>query len=74
MPIFEYVCEDCSLKFEQLVWNGDTKVTCHGCGGEKIRKLFSVFASTSGSPDFTGGSSFPEGSCGRCGSTERRCE
>lgn len=71
MPIFEYACESCGHKFEKLVFNGNTEVECPSCQGTRLRKLFSVFASVSGgdsAPAFDGGA------CGRCGSTERRCE
>jgi len=70
MPIFEYACDGCNHKFETLVLNGHTDIECPSCKGTKLRKLFSVFASVSSEqmPSFDGGS------CGRCGSTERRCE
>jgi putative FmdB family regulatory protein len=77
MPIFEYVCEECQHKFELLVMNGSTVATCAKCKSEKVRKLFSVFASTSGTPDMGQHMSRPitdGGSCGSCGSTERRCD
>ena len=70
MPIFEYVCNDCNHKFEQLVMNGNA-VKCKSCEGENLRKLFSVFASTSSEPSYGG---FSEGAgCGRCGDPNGPC-
>ena len=39
MPIYEYKCKSCNLKFEQLVrtMNGETKVKCPECGSELVR-------------------------------------
>lgn len=79
MPIFEYACESCDHRFEKLVFSSAPEVACPSCKGTQLRKLFSVFASVSGGGD--GGydcapmPSFGDGgSCGRCGSTEARCE
>ena len=75
MPIFEYACQGCDNKFEDLVFNSSKHVTCPKCGGDKLRKLISVFSSSSGESFQDFGSSAPqEGACGYCGSTERRCD
>ena len=39
MPIFEYVCKDCGLKFEVLSNRWDGK--CPQCGSENIKRRFS---------------------------------
>lgn len=72
MPIYEYACESCDHKFEKLIFNTAAEVDCPSCHGTKLRKLFSVFSSVSGGSDAM--PSFDGGACGRCGSTERRCE
>ncbi|MBM3462015.1 MAG: zinc ribbon domain-containing protein [Armatimonadetes bacterium] len=72
MPIFEYVCMECEHKFEKLVMNPNTEIKCDQCESANLRKLFSVFASTSNGPDMSFGGD--GGACGRCGSLERRCE
>ncbi|HXI51671.1 MAG TPA: zinc ribbon domain-containing protein [Candidatus Saccharimonadales bacterium] len=68
MPIYEFQCEQCGRESELLVasarWQG---TACPGCGSKKLKKKFSVFASTSGAeapaPSCTGKPS----SCGLCG-------
>jgi putative FmdB family regulatory protein len=44
MPIFEYRCRECGTKFEKIVSNGATKVTCAKCSSARVDKLLSVFA------------------------------
>ncbi|MFQ6002968.1 MAG: zinc ribbon domain-containing protein [Candidatus Zixiibacteriota bacterium] len=49
MPIYEYLCEGCNLKFEVLKRNtDDEKVNCPKCGSEKVKRLFSTFGFSSG--------------------------
>ncbi len=70
MPIYEYCCPDCGLKFELLRHQGqsDDNVSCSRCGNS-ARRVFSSFASFSrndeGSPSPIAGSS----SCGSCSAT-----
>ena len=40
MPIFEYVCQDCSRAFETFV-TGDRKPACPGCQSANLAKLLS---------------------------------
>jgi putative FmdB family regulatory protein len=50
MPIFEFVCKECELIFEELIFGFNTdNVVCPSCGGKQVRKKMSTFASTSGS-------------------------
>jgi len=49
MPIFEYECQGCTEEFELLV-RTDTPVRCPACGGEKLDKKFSLFASHAARP------------------------
>ncbi|MEC9093592.1 MAG: zinc ribbon domain-containing protein [Planctomycetota bacterium] len=41
MPIFEYVCTDCSNEFELLV-RGEESTSCPNCDSSKLEKQFSV--------------------------------
>ncbi len=47
MPIYEYLCGKCKMKFEQLLRSNAT-VTCPECGNPKVEKQFSTFAALSG--------------------------
>ncbi|MGE3844687.1 MAG: zinc ribbon domain-containing protein [Vicinamibacterales bacterium] len=63
MPIFEYICRDCSRHFEALVSNGKTPV-CPGCQGTALDKQLSVFAVSTRA---TSTSAPMPGPCGSCG-------
>ncbi len=63
MPIFEYRCEECDFRFEELVLK-EREIKCPRCGG-KVKKLVSSFVARGG--EGTGGSS-----CTSCTSTS--CE
>jgi putative FmdB family regulatory protein len=56
MPIYEYLCRDCSEKFEKIVFtrNGGTPVECPRCGRTSTEQLLSTF-STSGGEKSAGG-------------------
>jgi len=45
MPLYEFVCLDCSDKFEELVSSSDADIKCPKCGSNKTTKQFSTFAS-----------------------------
>lgn len=66
MPIFEFVCTECDESFEDLVsLNKINEVVCPSCGGSKVKKKMSTFASkpAAGASSFSlGASSAP--SCG----------
>ncbi|HEY2717707.1 MAG TPA: zinc ribbon domain-containing protein [Solirubrobacterales bacterium] len=44
MPIYEYECESCGERFEELVAAGSEAVPCAACGSERTRRLLSGFA------------------------------
>ena len=45
MPIFEYKCNACDRKFEQLVFSSDTEApACPGCNSRNVQKLMSAGA------------------------------
>ncbi len=69
MPIYEYVCSDCDLKFELLrsFTKADEAAACPRCRG-KSRRVLSAFCSvskdSSGATTSIGGSS-----CASCGAS-----
>lgn len=55
MPLFEYRCNDCGNKFDELVNRADESVPCPKCHSGNTAKLLSVFAaSVSDSGSFSG--------------------
>jgi len=40
MPIYEFECEECGVRFEELVAAG-AGVACPACGAERVRRLYS---------------------------------
>lgn len=50
MPMYEYVCAECGLAFEQLVRSmaGKEKIECPSCGSKKVERQLSVFAARDG--------------------------
>jgi len=51
MPIYEYRCRVCDLKFEVLQKMGEDGkgLKCSKCGADNPTKVFSVFASSASS-------------------------
>lgn len=47
MPIYEFVCKECSNNFEELVLSSNqiNEVTCPVCGSGQVKKKMSTFAS-----------------------------
>ncbi|HEY2461911.1 MAG TPA: FmdB family zinc ribbon protein [Candidatus Acidoferrum sp.] len=64
MPIYEYVCDDCSTRFEKIVLNRQQEITCPKCAGKKNSIQLSVFSHANGSSN-PGPSSTSGGGC--CG-------
>lgn len=68
MPIFEYKCQDCSQRFEELVLNSkQADPDCPQCGGGDVARLISTFAAKS-SGDGASNASFSESAAPTCGS------
>jgi putative FmdB family regulatory protein len=44
MPIYEFECEACGERFEELVAAGTEAVPCPACGSARTRRLLSGFA------------------------------
>ena len=40
MPIYEFECEECGVRFEELVAAGGA-AACPDCGAERVRRLYS---------------------------------
>ena len=73
MPIYEYTCQSCNGKFEQLArtMSGEAKVKCPQCGSPKTARTLSVFAVSSAAPKSSASSDAPM--CGRCGGPPGSC-
>lgn len=41
MPIYEFECEDCGARFEELVATVDAAAECPECGSARTRRLIS---------------------------------
>lgn len=71
MPIYEFKCTKCKIKFEEIV-RGKEKIKCPKCGCSSVNKLFSSFSSFSkdsgGKYTATGGSP-----CGSCKPSPTKC-
>lgn len=55
MPLYEFQCTDCKDEFEELVRSSAAvaEVKCPRCGGQRVRRKVSLFASKGGStPSF----------------------
>jgi len=63
MPIFEYVCQDCSHAFEALVY-GNQKAECPKCHGKKLTPQLSVFAVAAKGSSSSANTGEACGSCG----------
>jgi len=42
MPIYEFECEECGARFEELVSAGAEALVCPSCGSERTRRLLSA--------------------------------
>jgi putative FmdB family regulatory protein len=66
MPIYEYICTQCSAPFELLIRNERETPRCPSCGSKELSKEFSVPAAHSPSAQMP---VMGPGNCGRpqCG-------
>lgn len=72
MPLYEYRCQDCGVRFESLrsMKDADAAITCKNCLGKNTRRVLSVFNASSGGRSLTtdsGCGSCAGGSCSSCG-------
>jgi putative FmdB family regulatory protein len=65
MPIYEFVCEECKLEFEELVQ--PTRLlelmVCPACQGQHVKRKMSLFASKAAGGIDYGRSLSPAASC-----------
>lgn len=47
MPIYEFECESCRNRFEELVPSGTESIACPKCGSERTRRRLSQVATPS---------------------------
>jgi len=73
MPIYEYKCSDCGHFFEKLIRNqADLPSVCPECGEDALRKQFSVFSASAGSPKASACESGACDAAGQCPAS-RQC-
>ncbi len=68
MPVYEYHCPDCSIKFEKLtsLSRAHEQPPCPNCHGGNSEKLLSSFASIRGAGDGGAPSASSGGGCAGC--------
>jgi putative FmdB family regulatory protein len=44
MPIYEFACDECGTRFEELVDVGTTSVACRNCGSRRTHRRYSAQA------------------------------
>jgi putative FmdB family regulatory protein len=70
VPIYEYVCMECELHFEELV-RSEEQVACPDCAATNVARQFSSFAvhGAAKAPSSYGGGGGGGGGCcgGSCG-------
>ena len=70
MPIYEYACQSCDHRFEELVSSYGTLVACPQCTSGEVEKLLSTFSAkvAGGAPALgkpaMGGGGMGGGCCG----------
>jgi putative FmdB family regulatory protein len=67
MPIYEYLCDDCGERYERIVMNQKTSITCPKCASANHTIQLSVFAAPANGSKASGGSSPASGGGGCCG-------
>lgn len=68
LPLYEFRCQNCGHRFEQLCTAGQAMVECPACGGDKVSRLLSTFSARSGGQSIGGSACGPcaGGSCATC--------
>ena len=63
MPIFEYKCQDCGSRFEQLIRRAEDEsgLRCPSCGDARVAKQLSTFAAHANSSVSESGPMCPGG-------------
>ena len=73
MPIYEYLCKECGVRFEVLrpIKDADSPVSCKSCQSNQTHRAVSVFFAQSNSQIIAGGNS--SGCAGCAGGTCSTC-
>ncbi|MDD4939323.1 MAG: zinc ribbon domain-containing protein [Candidatus Omnitrophica bacterium] len=66
MPIYEYNCLKCNLRFEYLVRSSSREIACPHCQSGQLKRLVSAFAFSS--KDKQGNVASSSSGCGSCSS------
>jgi putative FmdB family regulatory protein len=76
MPIYEYTCEKCDKRFDQLVRSisSEAKPACPACGSEETARALSVFAVGADAGGGRPSAAQDAPSCGRCGGMPGSCQ
>jgi len=71
MPIYEYVCDDCDARYEQIVMSAKQHIACPKCESKRHTLQLSVFSAGKSS----NGSAAPRASSapGGCACTPTTC-
>ncbi len=74
MPIYEYICQDCGLRFDLLrsMKDADAPIACQACSSQHTTRTLSLFNAQSGGRIVAGGgkdgcAGCTGGSCASCG-------
>jgi len=74
MPLYEYCCSECSVRFDALraMSDADAPIACPRCGSEKTGRAISLFSAIGSEGVIAGagsacGSCAPSASCATCG-------
>jgi putative FmdB family regulatory protein len=68
MPLYEYQCDDCQGRFEELVMSEGQTVSCPSCGSQETSKLISAcrFRNAGGGDGLSGMSGGSSSGCSTC--------
>jgi len=75
VPVYEYTCQKCQKRFDQLVrsMSSEVKPACPECGSKQTTKALSVFAvGAEGGTKSSANEAAPM--CGRCGGAPGSCQ
>ncbi|MGE0708146.1 MAG: FmdB family zinc ribbon protein [Planctomycetota bacterium] len=68
MPFYDYRCEACATRFEELVREADQLVRCPACAAPQVTRMPAAFAVGKGRPAARSLTpSAAPGGCGTCG-------
>ncbi|MFO8143258.1 MAG: zinc ribbon domain-containing protein [Dehalococcoidales bacterium] len=58
MPIYEYECTNCGERFElrRGMTDSDSDIKCPYCSEQQVKRVFSIFGTTSSAPSCSPGS------------------